>query len=258
MLDTVQSSLLVVLIVGSSLGCLALVHRIWPAEARRQHNDLIGWQITVLGTTYAVIIGFMLYAVWTSFEVATGNAEAEANALVNAVRAAQALPAPHRQEITEFSRKYVQSILTEEWPAMSHVTMSPESNNNVRELWSILAQTQVRTASEQISLDHTYSEISKMTEHRRLRHLEVYSDLPGILWAVLSVGAVVTILSACLFGSADFKLQAIQVTALSLILSLLLVAIADINRPFQGSVCVTPMAFEHAQMTINDLSRAMH
>ena len=32
---------------------------------RRTYNDIIGWQVSVLGTTYAVILGFMLYTVWS-------------------------------------------------------------------------------------------------------------------------------------------------------------------------------------------------
>jgi len=46
-----------------SLACsyssfMAAVNYYWPPEQRRAHNDLIGWQLSVLGTTYAVIIGF--------------------------------------------------------------------------------------------------------------------------------------------------------------------------------------------------------
>jgi len=91
-----------------------------------------------------------------------------------------------------------------------------------------------------------------MTEHRRLRQLQVNAGLPGILWAVLAVGAIVTIVSACLFGGADLKLHFVQVTVLSLLLSLVLVTIADIDHPFQGAVHVTPAGFERARVTLTE------
>ncbi len=229
-----------------------LVHRFWSPEQRRQHNDLIGWQITVLGTTYAVVLGFMLYAVWTNFELASGNAESEANSLVSVVRSAQGLATVDKKAILDLAGQYVDVMLTEEWPAMSRVTVSPASDRCVQRLWAAVTKVGIHSSSEQMSLDHVYTELSKMTEHRRLRQLEVYADLPGILWAVLSVGAVVTIVSACLFGSADFKLHFIQVGVLALLLSLVLVAISDINRPFQGAVHVTPLCFEHARATLDE------
>jgi hypothetical protein len=257
-LNTLQTLLLIILMVAASLGFLALLYRLWPAEERRPHNDLIGWQITVLGTTYAVVIGFMLYAVWSAFELAEGNAEAEANCLVNVVRSAQGLPDAQRQQIQNLAGEYVDQMLTQEWPAMSRASFHYASDITVQKLWAAVTKAETRNSSEQTSRDHAFSELSRMTEHRRLRHLEVISDLPGILWAVLIAGAVVTIVSACLFGGLDLRLHFIQVGALSLLVALILVAIADINRPFQGSVHVPPLGFERARTTLEQLNVGKH
>jgi Protein of unknown function (DUF4239) len=257
-LNTLESVLLIILMVAGSLGFLALLYRVWPVEERRPHNDLIGWQLTVLGTTYAVVIGFMLYAVWTGFQLAEGNAEAEANCLVNMVRSAEGLPDAQRQKIEDLGREYADEMLTQEWPAMSRASATYTSDKIVRELWAAVTKVETRTSSEQTSRDHAFTELSRMTEHRRLRQLQVISDLPGILWAVLIVGAIVTIVSACLFGGLDLKLHFIQVGALSLLLALILAAIADINRPFQGSVHVPPLGFERARATLEQLNGGKH
>ena len=76
---------------GVLLFFMAAMNYYWPAEERRAHNDLIGWQLSVLGTTYAVIVGFMLYTVWIDFGSAELNADAEANSLVNLYRLADGL-----------------------------------------------------------------------------------------------------------------------------------------------------------------------
>jgi len=67
MLDTPQDVFIVIVALACSLSFMAGVNYYWPAEQRRAHNDLIGWQLSVLGTTYAVIVGFMLYTVWINF-----------------------------------------------------------------------------------------------------------------------------------------------------------------------------------------------
>jgi Protein of unknown function (DUF4239) len=255
-LNTLGTFFVIILIVAASLGFLALLYRVWPAEERRPHNDLIGWQITVLGTTYAVVVGFMLYAVWSAFELAEGNAEAEANCLVNVVRSAQGLPDAQRQQVQDLAGEYVDQMLTQEWPAMSRASFNYASDSTVRKLWAAVTKAETRNSSEQTSRDHAFTELSRMTEHRRLRQLEVISDLPGILWAVLIAGAAVTIISACLFGGLNLKLHFIQVGALSFLIALILVAIADINRPFQGSVHVPPLGFERARATLDQLRTA--
>jgi hypothetical protein len=255
-LNAFQNLTIVAAILAGSIAFLWGLQRVWPNERRRPHNDLIGWQVTVLGTTYAVIVGFMLYTVWTDFQLADGNAEAEANCLVNLARSAEGFSNTQRLEVQNLARGYVDTMLADEWPAMNSLRFSPESHRIIQQLWATMTQVQAHNASEQTNLDHALTELSDMTMHRRLRELQALSSLPGILWAVLIVGAVMTIVSACLFGSAEFKLHLVQVAMLAAILSLALVAIADINRPFQGAVHVSPTGFIHAREAINDLKTA--
>ena len=250
MLNTLQSVALIALVVISSAAFLLVLQRLWPIEERRLLNDLVGWNITVLGTIYAVIVGFMLYAVWMNLEVATSNAEAEANCLVNVARSAQGLRVEKRSEVQRLVREYVQVILKEEWAAMELGNVAPASGQVTEQLWTVLTRMETTGSAEQASRDHALSELSCMTDHRRLRQLQVNDQLPGILWSVLILGAAATIVSACLFGSSDFRLHLTQVIALSFVISLVLVAIADINRPFQGSVHVPPSAFERARDTL--------
>lgn len=60
MLTLTQNCIVVAAAVIGSLLFMAALNRIWPWEKRRTHNELIGWQLSILGTTYAVIMGFML------------------------------------------------------------------------------------------------------------------------------------------------------------------------------------------------------
>jgi Protein of unknown function (DUF4239) len=245
-----EDILIILIFVAASLTFLWLLRRFWPSSQRRDHNDIIGWQVSVLGTTYAVIMGFMLYAVWTDFNSAQMNADAEANALVNVYRIAEALPAEQREQIQKLSRDYADAMVFEEWPAMHKGKLSPATHLIVQQLWTTTMQSKPANLSEQTSLDHVLTELTTMTQYRRLRQLQSQSKLPGILWTVLVIGAVLTTLSACLFGTENFKLHAVQVFSLSFLLSLALVAIADIDRPFRGTVHVTPLGFEHARDTM--------
>jgi hypothetical protein len=249
MLTATQSVFIVLFCVLLTLVFLLLMRRFWPSSQRREHNEIIGWQVSVLGTTYAVIMGFMLYAVWTDFNSAEMTADAEANCLVNVYRLSEGLAPAERDPIQRLARAYADAMINEEWPAMNEGSLSLNGHRIVQQLWSTTMQAKPASLSEQTSYNHVVTELTNMTEHRRVRELQSKSKLPGILWTVLIVGGVITTLSSCLFGTENFKLHAMQVFSLSLLLALALVAIADIDRPFRGAVHINPLGFEHARDT---------
>ncbi len=255
LLNTGQNIYLVLLWIVLSITCLVMLNTFWEPSRRSVHNDVIGWQIAILGTVYAVMIGFMLYAVWNNFQTAETNANNEANNLVNLYRAADGLQEPERDVIQHAAREYATQVITQEWPTMH----ADESGKGVERfggqqyvmiLWSTTTQTPIADLQQQASLRQVMIELSSMTEHRRVRLLESRTKMPDILWGVLVMGGIITIASSCLIGSENVPLHFVLIISLSLLVSLALVAIGDIDRPFQGSVHVTPTAFQQAQETL--------
>lgn len=250
MLDTLQNVLVVVATLAAALLLMVLLNRVWPGEKRRAHNDLIGWQLSIVGTTYAVIMGFMLYTVWTNFGAADVNADAEANALLNVYRLAEALPPQQRADLRRFALGYADSVIKTEWPAMARDEVGFDSSPQNRGMWDTLLTIQAGSPAQALAAEEALRQLGEMNQHRRIRQLQSISELPTILWWVLLTGGVVTIGSSCLFGAGSQVLHAVQVSAISLLIALVLVAIADINRPFQGSVHVSDTAFRRAQQTM--------
>ena len=70
MLNYAESSFAVVIALAAALFLVAALNRFWPMSNRKLVNDVTGWQLGILGTTYGVILGFMLYTVWTDFRAA--------------------------------------------------------------------------------------------------------------------------------------------------------------------------------------------
>jgi hypothetical protein len=230
---------------------LAFLHRVWNPRSRSGHNDVIGTNVGVIGTTYAVLIAFMLSNVWVDFRGAETNAEQESNCLVNFFRLAKSLPDPQRTRIRQLARSYASDVVNVEWQQMGN-------NQNMdrgitQPFWDALTEIQPSNSSERVGLGQAFDELREMTEHRRIRELQSRSHLPPLLWAVLIVGALVTVISSCLFGVENFKLHMVQVSFLSFLLALVLVAIGDIDSPFSGPIRVDPDGFVYAVQTMDRL-----
>lgn len=252
MLDNTQSVILVAITVAASMLFMWVLNRLWPWNKRHAHNDLIGWQLNILGTTYAVILGFMLYTVWTDFGAAELNADNEANSLANLYRVAAGLPDDERGQIQMLARYYANTVINKDWPEMA-VNLNPDESQVINQnIWKTLMTAKAESPTQLIAEDHAISELSGMTEHRRIRVLQSAFRLPAVLWCVLIIGGAVTIASASMFGSANTSLHRLQVFAFSLLIALVLVAIADIDRPFQGSVHVKDLAFRRALQIMKD------
>ncbi len=246
MLSLAENGAVVLLVVGISLGLFVVMDRVWPWDKRHEHNDVTGWQLGILGTTYAVILGFMLYAVWTDFDTATQNVEMEANSLTNLYRLADGLPDASRIELQKLAREYAEKVIENDWPEMDQGRVPKESVGLASKMERSLISVPEASKSAALAQDHAMTELSTMTACRRTRLLENALSLPTVLWFVLIVGGVLTIVSSCMFGSENRFLHGVQVVFFSLMIALVLLAIADINKPFRGSVHVGSDAFVRA------------
>src|SRR5258708_28368135 len=111
MLSYAQSSLLVIAAMMMSVVIVALLNRAWPISSRKVVNDVTGWQLGILGTTYGVILGFMLFTVWTDFREAEVNANLEASSLMTVSRIGAGVPSPERATIHAPGMEYAEATI---------------------------------------------------------------------------------------------------------------------------------------------------
>ena len=233
--------------VSAALLFLLLVTRISSASGRTESNEFTGAVMEVTGTTYAVILAFTLSGVWSMAQQAQANEEQEANALVNVFRIASQLQDPNAKRIQELSIRYADNVLQHEWAAMQKGRMTPEGADIINQLW-LLAGQSAHTRPDAITAYQLMEELRGLTQYRRLRAMQTREHLPKILWAVLIAGGIITVGAASFFGVNRFSFQA-QVLVLTFLISLVLVAIADIDRPYRGLVKVEPTGFDFAIRT---------
>jgi len=230
--------------VIAALAFLLLVTRSSAPNSRKESNDFTGAVVAVIGTTYAVILAFMLSGVWTMLQTAQSNSEQEANALVNIWRISANIEPQLGEQTRVLCLKYAQDVLNLEWPAMeAGKELPPESSVVVNQLWQLAGQSQAHSSLDSIASYQFMEELRILTECRRIRIMHSRERLPGILRAVLIAGGIITVAASCFFGVPSFRFHVLQVVVLSFLISLILVAIADLDRPYQGSDVVQPNGF---------------
>ena len=251
MLNALESSLIVAGSMALALLLLWQLRRVWPPQTRKLHNDLIGWQIGFLGTTYAVIIAFMLSGVWQSYQSAEANAEVEANSLILLYRMADGVPADPCIKLKSLTRRYANSMIMDEWPAMSEGRSTDSGARLIQSMWKVVTQIQPQMPGEQMILNRAITELSNLAEHYRLRHYQSRSQLPSLFWLVLIIGGAITVGYTCLLGVESRRMHVIQVGTTAFVVSLILVTIADVDQPFRGAIHIPPDSFRVALKTFD-------
>jgi hypothetical protein len=223
---------------------LLLVQRLVPTERREVHNDVAGFIYAVLGVAYAVLLAFVVIAVWQDYKTAQTTAESEANELAGVYFLASQLPEPQRTRLQDLARRYARVVVEEEWPMMEQGQTSPRADSLLRQLRLELLQFDPRTRGEQVLYERGLTNLHDAIDARRSRLLEVREGIPNLLWVVLVLGGVITVSFTYLFGLKSNRTYALMVAALTLVICGILFTIGEFNNPFSGVVEIRPDAFK--------------
>ena len=246
MLSYLQSILVIVAGLVATVFAVWLLNRVWGAGARKQYNDVMGWQFGVLGTTYAVILGFMLSSVWNRYMVASEDVSEEATAALGVFRSAENLPKPYSDELRSIAIQYAGVVMDREWPAMAADQKIPDGDAVIGSMWKLSLAMLKDLPAQSEAAAGVRAAIRSLQDKREVRREQYRSELPPIMWAVLICGAVLVVISSCLSGNQNVFLHYFHVLSISALILLMLSAVADIARPFGGGTSLDPAAFSEA------------
>jgi Protein of unknown function (DUF4239) len=246
MLSYLQSVWVILAGLLGSVLSIWIINRFWGATARKPYNEIMGWQFGVLGTTYAVILGFMLSSVWSSYMVASEDVTEEATATLGVFRSAENLPKPYSDELRNIAIRYADVVINKEWPAMANDDSLKDGDSVIASMWTLSLNMLKNVPAQSDAASSVRSAIRALQDKHERRREQYRSRLPPIMWAVLIGGAILVIASSCLSGNENLLLHYFHVLSISALILLMLTAIADIARPFQGGTSLDPIAFREA------------
>jgi hypothetical protein len=238
-----------VIVVGGSLLltllAIVVVRHLVSHETLARHNDVAGFVYATTGVTYAVVLAFVVIAVWENYAATREVADMEASAVGVLFRLANGFPERHRYATHEALLGYAEAAVDEEWPAMEDgEAPGPQTSQALNDLFAVYEQPDLAAAVNPEQYGESLRQLSEVSANRRARVLASNSGLPEVLWVVLIGGGVLVVAFAFLFGVESPYSQAAIMGALTLTIAMLLYVVADAQHPFQGSFVVQPEGLE--------------
>jgi hypothetical protein len=228
---------LIALAVIVALAGLWAVRTIARIEHFKEEEPVVSFMFNAVGLIYAVILAFVVFAVWEHYTQAEDKVTAEAAALVVAYRDTTLFPQPQRSIVQRTFRSYAREVMDKEWA--SHGTVKPHREPDIlNPVWQAYRQ---GNASDSVRI-----RLHDVEEARHLRHLAGESSLPGVFWPLLLGGGLLVISFSYFFIMRSFGAQIVMTAMLTIVIAGVLFLIFTLNSPFTGQQPVSKNPFRHA------------
>ena len=152
-MNLVWGALIIAAVAAPCVAAMLLVRRRAPEGSYFSDGDRASGVFGVLATGFSVLVGFVVFLAFTSYDKSRVGAEEEALALRNQIETAQFFPAPVAAELSGKLVCYGRSIVHVEWPEAESGSSVDEVNPWGVELFETVRGFQPRTPVEESAYD---------------------------------------------------------------------------------------------------------
>ncbi|HTD27972.1 MAG TPA: hypothetical protein VK660_01135 [Xanthomonadaceae bacterium] len=233
--------------------------RILHGRVCEGHNDVLVPIFLNAGVLFAVLLGFMVVAVWESNDAAKNNVSTEAAALVPLYRATFALPKDAGDKMRELSREYVHQVIEDEW--VSQATTGAGSSKARKAIGNLFRAFGDGTISGEIKKDYPFictelmNSINEITNDRNKRNIQANEQLPLVMWIAILSGALVIVSMSFMIYMEMPVPHMIMSSMMAALIGLLLFSCVLLNQPFKGPIAISPESFEKTLQVFDDVDR---
>ncbi|MBV8490155.1 MAG: DUF4239 domain-containing protein [Candidatus Eremiobacteraeota bacterium] len=224
-----------------------VISKLAPNEIRIEHNDLAGFILAVIGVVYAVLLAFVAIGVWERFQHAEVSAYEEAGSLLTVYRDADSFPNGHDLRLQ--IKSYVDDVISDEWPKMSVGSKSEVATEKLERIDKQVRALHATSPALQDVQAQMLEAMEQALTDRELRLSEGATGINSVMWAVLILGAVLTVGFTYLFGFRHSIMQHLMIGALGAVIGLVLFLTIALDFPYRGAISVSPEAFISARET---------
>jgi hypothetical protein len=257
--NLVWSAIIIVATTALAVSAMLLVRRGAPEGSRFKDGDRASGVFGVLATGFSVLLGFVVFLAFESYDESRSGAEQEALVLSQQVETAQFLDVPVARELTGELVCYGRSVVHIEWPRSESGAQGDEINAWGVELFRTFKTVHPDTASEQAAYGKWIDQTSDREAARIDRIHGAVGVIPTPLWVALFLISIVVFVFMLFFADSGEGVvtQAVLMGSVATVLTSMLLLIAFLDSPFQKGIGgVRPVAMERTLRIVDEALQA--
>jgi hypothetical protein len=228
----------VVGVTALTTSAMLLVRRRAPEGSYFSDGDRASGVFGVLATGFSVLLGFIIFLAFQSYDDSRSGAEAEATIVAQQVQTAQFLPGDTSRELTGGLICYARSVAGPEWNAVNAGKLTVQINPWGVALYHTISAVDPRTATEQSAYDRWMEQTSAREQARIDRIHGAEGIIPTPLWLALLVVAVVIFVYMLFFADRGegALTQGLLMGSVTVVISLLMLLLVFFDHPHGAGV----------------------
>jgi hypothetical protein len=256
-LNLVLGAIIVLVAAAIGIAALLFVRRSAPEGGYFNDSDRAAGMFGVLAGGFAILLGFIVFLAFASYDESRNGAETEALVVVEQYQTAQFFPEEAARVLTGDLICYARYVVHEEWPQMEDGDLGNTVNPWSVAMFDALTDVSPDSAVEESAFDAWLDQTSRRQEARQDRVHGAEGIMPWPMWLVLLVVAAIIFGFMMLFADSGERawVQAIQIGAVIAVITSTILVIQLLNTPFQdGPGGLEPVAMERVLDTFDQIA----
>jgi hypothetical protein len=248
------AALIVVLVAVVATGAMLIVRRRAPEGSYFEDGDRAAGVFGVLATGFAVLLGFVVFLAFESFDTSRSGAVDEAQIISEQFETAQLMPAAVRGRFSGELICYARSVVHQEWPRMEAGTLADGHNPWGIAMFRTLRTVEPRSPAEQAAYSKWLDQRTDRESARADRTHGAEGVIPTPLWIVLFLTAGIIFVFMLFFADSAERaiVQSTMMGSVAVVITSTLLLLWFLDHPYsKGLGGLRPVAM---QRTVDQLT----
>ncbi len=215
---------------------MRLVRRSAPAGGRFSDSDRASGIVGPLRAGFVILLGFVIFLSFGTYEEAASRSDAEAAAVVSQFRTAADFEGILAEQGQGALVCYARSVISQEWPTMRDGQRSPVTEQWIVALDDTGVEQQAATSPAAQPVKDWWQSTNARQLGRSGRVLVAEGQIPVLLWALLVIAAVLVVGWVLLYADPEegWLAQAAMMGGVTVLVVAALLAVQVLAVPFAG------------------------
>ena len=226
---------------------MLLVRRRAPEGSYFEDGDRAAGVFGVLATGFAVLLGFVVFLAFESFDTSRSGAVAEAQIVAEQFETAQLMPVAVRGRFSGELVCYARDVVHQEWPRMESGTLGNGHNPWGIAMFRTLKTVEPHSAVEQAAYGKWLDQRTDRESARADRTHGAEGVIPTPLWIVLFLSAGIIFVFMLFFADSGERVivQATMMGSVAVVITSTLLLLWFLDNPYHhGASGLRPVAME--------------
>jgi hypothetical protein len=241
--------------VSGAVTAILLVRRRAPDGSYFNDGDRAAGVFGVIATGFSVLLGFVVFLSFTSYDNSRVGAEHEALIVRQQFETAQYMQPEVAKRLGGELVCYARSVVNQEWPQLRSGDEGDEINIWGAAFFKTLRTVAPDSSTEETVFDRLLEQTSDREEARNTRIHGAEGIIPGPLWVILfAIGGLIVIFMLFFADSGEpAVVQGMLMGAVVAGMVVMFFVIAFLDDPLgKGYGSLEPTAMERTQQTLNE------